>query len=119
MAPVMNTKQVILSAVLVDYLALTGWAIHAAGLQGIVDGISSPVGIQMAAELLLFFTAGAAFVYRDAKTHARHAAGWAASVMCTGIIGVLLYAITHPRLTSQLNARADEAQRRSLQSAMP
>ena len=89
----MNTKQILLSAVLVDYLAFTGWAAYADGWSGIAATMTAPTGLQMTAELVLFFAVGATLVYRDAKRRNKNAVVWAASVMCTGIIGVLLYLI--------------------------
>lgn len=90
----MNTKQIVLSAVLVDYLAFTGWAVYSAGSTGIVETVTSPAGLQMTAELLLFFGTAAVFVYRDAKERGRAAGAWAGAIMCTGIVSVLLYLIS-------------------------
>ncbi len=89
----MNTKRLILSAVLLDYLAFTAWALYAAGWAGVVDTVASPIGLQMTAELLLFFGVAATYVYRDAQARGLKAGRWAASVMCTGIVGVLIYLI--------------------------
>lgn len=94
MAGIMNIKRILLSAVLVDYLAFTGWAAYVAGWSGIVAGVTNPVGLQMTAELVLFFAVGATLVFRHARQHGRHAKAWAAAVACTGIIGVLLYLIS-------------------------
>lgn len=97
MGHVMNTKQIVLSAVLVDYLAFTGWACYSAGWAGIVETVASPAGMQMTAELLLFFATAATFIYRDAKARGRAAGAWAGAVMCTGIVSVLLYLVAVTR----------------------
>ena len=108
----MNTKKILLSALLVDYVAFSAWAASQAGWSGIVQGVTSPVGMQMTAELLLFFAVGATYVHRDARRRGRAAGAWAASVMCTGIVGVLLYLITGAP------AAEDEAGDRALRAAV-
>ncbi len=103
----MNIQRLVPAALLVDYLALTAWACNAAGWDGIVSTVSGPAGIQMTAELVLFFGVAATFIHRDAKRRGRNAAGWAAGVMCSGIVGVLLYLIAIGGKEQNAERRAD------------
>lgn len=96
----MNTKRILFSALLVDYLAFTAWALHAAGWSGVLATMGSPAGLQMCSELALFFGLGASYVWHDAGRRGASRV-WAAAVLFTGVAGLLTYLVYRERQESE------------------
>ena len=89
----MKLKTILIAAVLVDFLALTGWAFANASWAALVEMLSSPLGIQVAADLCIALTFASVWIWRDAKSRGLNPLPWIVLTWTTGSPGPLAYAI--------------------------
>ncbi len=101
----MNRKQIVLWVVLLDFVALTAYAVYQQGYMAFYDNIfGSPIGVQLGVDLVLALGLALTWMWNDARE--RGAAFWPyLLVTCVlGTIGPLVYLI---RRESQLAERAE------------
>jgi hypothetical protein len=63
----MNRTQLVLAAILVDFTALTGWALYETSWEAFATTMQNPLMIQTAADLVIALAACGFFIWRDAK----------------------------------------------------
>ncbi len=100
----MKLKTILIAAVLVDFLALTAWAIANASWAALAEMLSSPLGIQVAVDLCIALTFASVWIWRDAKSRGLNPVPWIVLTWMTGSPGPLAYAIRREL------AAADETQ---------
>lgn len=95
----MNKKQILLTIVLVDFLALTAWAIAEVGFVQIFAGLlDNPGSVQVGVDLLLAIGMIAAWMWVDARKHGLTVAPYLLLTATLGSIGPLLYLIRRESL---------------------
>lgn len=95
----MNKKQILLTIVLVDFLALTAWAIAEVGFVQIFAGLlDDPGSVQVGVDLLLAIGMIAAWMWVDARKHGLTVAPYLLLTATLGSIGPLLYLIRRESL---------------------
>lgn len=88
----MILRRILLAVVLVDFLALTGWALARHGVIGWVgDLVSTPVGILAAVDLLIALSFAVGWMWTDARRAGRNPWPYIVLTLCTGSAGPLLY----------------------------
>ena len=103
----MNWKTGILVLVLLDFTALTGWALYEVGYLGIFQaGLVGPGAMQVLADLVI--VCGLACVWMVADARARGANPWpyVLITLAAGSFGPLLYLLQRQRRASSGPARA-------------
>lgn len=95
----MNTKQIVLSILAVDFLCLTGWAVYEVGYFNIFAGIlNGPGSILLGVDLLLAIGMVAAWMWVDARKHGLSVAPYLVLTATLGSAGPLLYLIRRESL---------------------
>jgi len=90
----MNKKQIGLSLVLADFLALTAYALYQYGYMGFYDVIfANAVSLQIVADLLIGLTIVMVWMWRDAGQRGIAAAPYLLLTLGLGSIGPLVYLI--------------------------
>ncbi len=98
----MNTKQIVLSILLVDFIALTVWAVIEVGFFNIFAGIlANPGSIQVGVDLVLACGMIAAWMWVDARKHGLRVAPYLVLTAILGSIGPLVYLIRRESLLRQ------------------
>ncbi|MBL9102587.1 MAG: DUF2834 domain-containing protein [Myxococcales bacterium] len=95
----MNKKQILLTIVLVDFLALTAWAVAEVGFVQIFAGLlDNPGSVQVGVDLLLAIGMIAAWMWVDARKHGLTVAPYLLLTATLGSIGPLVYLIRRESL---------------------
>lgn len=95
----MNTKQIVLSILVVDFLALTAWAVMEVGYFNIFAGIlAGPGSILLGVDLLLAIGMVAAWMWVDARKHGLNVAPYLLLTATLGSAGPLIYLIRRETL---------------------
>lgn len=95
----MNTKQIVLSLLLVDFLALTGWAVLEVGYFNIFAGIlADPGSMLLGVDLLLAIGMVVAWMWVDARKHGLSVAPYLLITATLGSAGPLIYLIRRESL---------------------
>ena len=90
----MNKKQIGLSLVLADFLALTAYAIYEHGYMGFFDVLTGDaVGMQIFADLLIALTMVLVWMWRDAQRRGIAVVPYVLLTLTLGSIGPLVYLI--------------------------
>lgn len=90
----MNTKQIVLSVVLLDFLALTAYAVHVHGYIGLfAHELSSWAGIQVLTDLTLALGMVMAWMVVDARKHGLKVAPYLLGTLALGSVAPLVYLI--------------------------
>lgn len=88
----MNRNALILAVVLVDFVALSVWALADAGYIGLFQfQLTSPAGIQVLADLVISLTIAMVWMYHDARARGAAFLPFAVLTLTLGSIGLLLY----------------------------
>jgi hypothetical protein len=95
----MNTKQIVLSILAADFLALTAWAVAEVGYFEIFAGIlAGPGSILLGVDLLLALGMVLAWMWVDARKHGLAFAPWLLLTAALGSAGPLLYLVRRESL---------------------
>ena len=87
-------KKIGLVLVLLDFTALTAWALFTGSLGQTLTQIgSSPWMIQISVDLCIAASFGTAWMWRDAKERGINPLPWALAVVPTGSLALLAYAV--------------------------
>lgn len=98
----MNKKQILLTIVLVDFLALTAWAIAEVGFLDIFAGVlANPGSVLLGVDLLLAIGMVAAWMWVDARKHGLTVAPYLLLTATLGSAGPLLYLIRRESLVKR------------------
>ncbi len=89
----MKPKTILLAALLVDFTALTAWALSSLTLETLTATLSTPLGMQMTADLVIALGVAAGFIWKDAKARGLNPVGWMVVTLLTGSIGPLAYLV--------------------------
>lgn len=91
----MNGKKILLTLVLIDFLATTVWAIveHGGYVAAMGDLLASPVGKLVAFDLVIALTIATAWMWRDATARRMNPLPYAILTLLTGSAGPLLYLV--------------------------
>lgn len=90
----MNKKQIGLSLVLADFLALTAYAVYQHGYIGFFEAVlSDAVGMTVFADLLIALTLALVWMWRDAQQRGIAVAPYVLLTLALGSVGPLLYLI--------------------------
>lgn len=90
----MNTKQIVLSVIIVDFLVLTAYAVAEHGYIGIfVHELSSWAGIQVLTDLTLALGMVMAWMLADARKHGLTVAPYLVITLALGSFGPLFYLV--------------------------
>ncbi len=90
----MNRKQILLSLVFVDFLALNAWVIAEHGIIGTFTTLFSTLpGILVFVDLLIALTMVMAWMWTDARKHGLSVAPYLLVTLALGSIGTLAYFI--------------------------
>lgn len=90
----MNAKQIVLSLVLVDFLATTVWALAELGLAGAFAVVThNPATILLTFDLLIALTIATVWMVSDAKQRGVNPWPYVALTLGTGSAGPLAYLI--------------------------
>ena len=101
----MNGKQIGLSLVLADFLALTGWALYEQGFAGIIElATGSAMGVLACVDLVLALAMLTVWMWQDAKEHGMNPAPYALMTAATGSAGPLLYLIRRESVRADASA---------------
>lgn len=88
----MNRNALILAVVLLDFVALSVWALAEVGYVGLFQfQLTSPAGIQVLADLVIALTLVMVWMYRDARARGTSFLPFAVLTLTLGSIGPLLY----------------------------
>ncbi len=90
----MNRKQILLSLVLVDFVAFTAWAVYSLGLREAFGTVLYNAStVQMILDLVIALSVGAWLMVADAKKRGINPWPYVALTACTGSPGLLVYLI--------------------------
>jgi hypothetical protein len=88
----MNRNALILAVVLLDFVALSVWALAAVGYVGLFQfQLTSPAGIQVLVDLVIALTLVMVWMYQDARARGASFLPFAVLTLTLGSIGPLLY----------------------------
>lgn len=91
-------KKLVLVAVLAAFAALTIAALMTHGYVGIFEHqFQSLAGLQVLADLSVALSLVLAWLWKDARDHARNPYPWIVLTLAAGSIGPLLYLLSAPR----------------------
>jgi hypothetical protein len=87
-----------LGLVLLDFVALSVWALATGGGLGALVELhtESPWAIQISCDLVLALSMLSFFVWRDARENGRNPVPWLVATLFTGSIAPLLYFVLRP-----------------------
>ena len=87
-------KKIGLVLVLLDFTALTAWALFTGSTPEMFAQIwNNPWALQITLDLCIAATFGIAWMWRDAKEHGINPLPWALAVVPTGSLALLAYAV--------------------------
>jgi len=87
-------KKIGLALVLLDFTALTAWAVFTGSSPEMFNQIlENPWMIQISVDLCIAATFGIAWMWRDAKERGINPLPWALAVVPTGSLALLAYAV--------------------------
>ena len=90
----MNTKQIVLSLVALDFAALTAYALVEMGLVGMWETLTSNImTMTLGADLVIALSLGIWWMVRDGRRHGISPVPYVALTVCTGSLGLLLFLI--------------------------
>lgn len=90
----MNRRQWLLLLVLVDFLALTAWAVFTQDVFAYIKSLATnPWGVQVLVDLSIAITLASIWVHRDARSRGLNPWGHIVSMVLLGTIGFLVYLI--------------------------
>ena len=90
----MTLRRFLFAALLVDFLALTGWAIWKMGLMAIFAlAVSSPGAILISVDLCVALTMACGFMWVDAKEQGINPVPFVLLTLGTGSAGPLAYMV--------------------------
>jgi hypothetical protein len=90
----MNAKQIGLTVVLADFVALTAYAVYQYGYVGFFAfALSNAVGVQLLADLTIALTCFVVWMWRDARARGLSPWPYALLIGTLGSIGALAYLI--------------------------
>jgi MFS superfamily sulfate permease-like transporter len=88
----MNLKQIGLGVVLVDFVALTGYALYQYGLIGFFETLlSSAAGAAVLADLVIALSLVIVWMWRDARARGWSPLPYAVLTLALGSVGPLVY----------------------------
>lgn len=94
MAPGMNTKQIVLSIVTLDFLAFTVWVVAEHGFVGTFAAVLSTwPGVQVATDLVIALCMVMAWMVVDARKLGLSVAPFVVATLVAGSLGPLAYLI--------------------------
>jgi uncharacterized protein DUF2834 len=94
----MNLKQIGLSVVLADFIALTAYALYQYGYVGFFEmAIANAVGVQLLADLVIALTLFLLWMVPDARARGISPVPYVALILALGSIGALAYLIRRAR----------------------
>lgn len=108
----MNWKTAVLMFVLLDFAALSGWAIYEIGYLGIfAAGFAGPGAIQVLADLVIVCGLACVWMITDARRHRGNAWPYVLITLFAGSFGPLLYLLQRQRFMASraVGARASGA----------
>lgn len=92
----MDWKRILLCFVLVDFGALTAWAVARHGMVGLVEAsLASPAAIALTVDLLIALAMISVWMVRDARDRGVAPLPYLALTLTMGSIGPLLYLVRH------------------------
>ena len=89
----MKLKTILLAVLLADFTALTVWAFSSLTLETLTATLSTPLGMQMTADLVIALGVAIGFIWKDAKERGLNPVGWLVLTLLTGSIGPLAYLV--------------------------
>lgn len=94
----MNIWKLGLGLVLLDFVALTLWAVvTGGGVQGLIAvHTDAPWALQIGADLILALSMVSLFLWRDAKARGTNPVPWIVATVFTGSIAPLTYLLLRP-----------------------
>ncbi len=98
----MNMRSFALAAVLLDFVALTVWAILNTSWVAFIELVSSPMGIQVCVDLTVALIFSSVWIYRDAKARGVNPVPWLVLTWTTGSPGPLAYALSRSMAHSKI-----------------
>lgn len=88
----MSWKKIVLSLVLVDFAALTAYAVHVSGFAGFFETLlASWAGTAVLADLVIALSLVLVWMWRDARTRGVSPLPYTALTLALGSVGPLLY----------------------------
>lgn len=103
----MNWKTGILVLVLLDFAALTGWAIYEVGYLGIfAAGLVGPGAMQILADLLILGALACVWMVADARARGVNPWPYVVITLLGGSFGPLLYLLARQRRVAARPTRA-------------
>lgn len=88
----MNWKTGILILILLDFAALTGWAVYEVGYLGIfAAGLSGPGAMQILVDVVILCALACVWMGADARAHGINPWPFVLITVCAGSFGPLLY----------------------------
>jgi len=94
----MNWKTGVLLLVLLDFAALTVWALYEVGYLGIfAAGLASPASMQILADLIILGGLSCLWMIVDARAHGANPWPYVVLTLLTGSFGPLLYLLVRQR----------------------
>lgn len=90
----MNTKQIVLSVVLVDFLAFTGWVVANHGYFGLIaEAHSSWPGVQVLVDLIIALSLVMGWMVVDARKHGLVVWPYLVATLALGSLAPLAYLV--------------------------
>jgi hypothetical protein len=90
----MNIRKMLLWFVLIDFAALTAWAVWHVGYVGIFEaGLASPGSIQVLVDLVIALSLACTWMIADARRRGVAAWPWVAATLLLGSLAPLVYLI--------------------------
>lgn len=94
----MNWKTGVLVLVLLDFAALTAWALYDVGYLGIfAAGLSGPASMQILADLVILGGLACLWMIADARAHGTNPWPYVVITLLAGSFGPLLYLLARQR----------------------
>ncbi len=90
------TRWIVLFALL-DFSALTCYALYMEGLSGMIEvATGSVMGVTLAVDLCIALALACAWIWKDAKARGKSGLPFVVLTLCTGSVGPLLYLWMRP-----------------------
>ncbi|MCA9662245.1 MAG: DUF2834 domain-containing protein [Myxococcales bacterium] len=91
----MNGKKILLTLLLIDFLATTVWALveHGGYVTAMADLLASPVGKLATFDLVIALTIATVWMWRDATARRMNPLPYVVLTLLTGSAGPLLYLV--------------------------
>ena len=96
-----------LALVLIDFVALTAWALATGGGLGALVAMhtENPWAVQIFCDLVLALSIVCVFVWRDARARGRNPLPWVVATVFTGSIAPMLYFLLRPSEVAAVEPR--------------